>query len=133
MRRYRITVVAAVIEQDGKVLIGQRQANDRHAFKWEFPGGKVEPGETPVAALQRELEEELAIQAIIGPEITRYEFQYQSRSPILLIFHRVMRYQGEPRCEAFEQIRWETRQRLPEYDFVEGDADFVSRLSRGEW
>ena len=64
-----MTVVAAVIERDGKILIGQRQRTARHAFKWEFPGGKVEPGEDERTALKRELREELGIDAEIGEEI----------------------------------------------------------------
>ena len=128
----RLMVVAAVIESDGKVLIGQRRAKDRHALKWEFPGGKVEPHESPKDALRRELREELRIDADIGPEIVRYEFQYPKRSPILLIFHRVSAWRGEPSNGAFEQIRWEARERLPEYDFLDGDRDFIRRLARGQ-
>jgi 8-oxo-dGTP diphosphatase len=128
----RVTVVAAVIEQNGRLLIGQRKQGDRHALKWEFPGGKVEPGETPREALERELEEELAIQATVGPELIRYEYQYAKRNPILLIFLRVLKFQGELRSSAFEQIRWELREKLPEYDFLDGDHDFVRRLARGE-
>jgi 8-oxo-dGTP diphosphatase len=128
-----IIVVAAVIERaDGKVLIGQRQNGDRHAFKWEFPGGKVERGETPLDALVRELREELAIDAVIGPEIVRYEHSYANRPPILLIFYRVSDFHGELTARAFEQILWETRERLPGYDFLDGDIDFVRRLARRE-
>jgi 8-oxo-dGTP diphosphatase len=123
-------VVAGVIERDGQILIGQRRAKDRHALKWEFPGGKVEPHEHPKEALRRELREELGIDADIGPEIVRYEFQYPKRSPILLIFHSVSAYRGEPSNHAFEQIKWEIRERLPEYDFLDGDVDFVRRLAR---
>ncbi len=123
-------VVAAVIERNGQVLIGQRRANDRHALKWEFPGGKVEQHEHPKDALRRELQEELGIDAEIGPEIVRYEFQYPKRSPILLIFHRVITFRGDVCNAAFEQIKWELRERLPEYDFLDGDYDFVRRLSR---
>jgi 8-oxo-dGTP diphosphatase len=115
------------------LLIGQRKANDRHAFKWEFPGGKVEPGETAKEALERELEEELAIQAHVGPELIRYEYSYANRPPILLIFHRISDFQGEPRSEAFQQIRWEQPGALVRYDFLDGDADFVRRLAAGEW
>lgn len=125
-------VVAAVIERDGRVLIAQRKAGERHALKWEFPGGKVERGESAVAALQRELEEELAIQARIGPEISRYQYQYPGRTPILLIFHRVTDFFGDPRNAVFEQIRWESAEKLPEYDFLDGDLDFVQRLARKE-
>ncbi|HME05992.1 MAG TPA: NUDIX domain-containing protein, partial [Bryobacteraceae bacterium] len=69
-------VVAAVIERDNRILIAQRRAGGAHALKWEFPGGKVNAGETPEDALQRELAEELAIRATIGPEILHYEYAY---------------------------------------------------------
>ena len=128
-----IIVVAAVIErEDGKLLIGQRMSSDRHPFKWEFPGGKVERGESPLAALARELREELCIEAEIGPEVVRYEHRYPNRPAILLIFYKVTRYQGELLACEFEQIRWEDRNRLPEYDFLDGDLDFVRRLARRE-
>src|SRR5579883_2399186 len=95
-RRPVLMVVAAVIERDGQILIGQRKRGDRHAFKWEFPGGKVEAHETPREALVRELREELQIEADIGPEMIRYEFSYGRKAPILLIFHRVTNFTGEP-------------------------------------
>ena len=124
------TVVAAVIERDRHVLIGQRKAGKWHAFKWEFPGGKVEPGETPDAAIRRELEEELGIHAEIGPVITEYDYTYSGRSPIRLMFYSVFRFEGEPENRGvFQQIRWEKRERLPEYDFLEGDVDFVRTLA----
>ena len=123
------TVVAAVIERDGQVLIGQRKAGEWHAFKWEFPGGKVEPGETPAAAIRRELEEELDIRAAIGPAITEYEYTYPGRSPIRLMFYSVSKFEGEPQNRAFEEIRWEKRELLPGYDFLEGDVDFVRALA----
>jgi 8-oxo-dGTP diphosphatase len=119
------TVVAAVIERGGRVLIGQRKAGGRHALKWEFPGGKVEIGETPEDATVRELEEELAIRARVDHEIIRYQYQYPERAPILLIFFRVVDFDGEPRNLEYEQVRWEPRERLPEYDFLEGDAEFI--------
>ena len=131
-RSFRVVVAAGVIERDGQILIGQRRIGDTHPLKWEFPGGKVEAGESPRDGLQRELEEELCIQAIIGTELIRYEYQYPGRSPILLIFFRVDSYQGEPRSSAFAQIRWEARERLPEYDFLDGDRDFVKRLASNE-
>src|SRR4029077_3851433 len=118
-----ITVVAAAIERDGRVLIAQRNAQGRHPLKWEFPGGKVEPDETPEDAVLRELEEELGIQARIHPEIMRreimrYEYQYAGRSPILLIFYRIADFAGEPRNLQFEQLRWELPERLRDYDFL---------------
>jgi mutator protein MutT len=119
------TVVAAVIERDGLILIGQRKRTGQHPLKWEFPGGKAEPGEAPAAAVVRELEEELAIRARVEHEIMRYEYQYPGRPPILLIFHRVTEFTGEPENLDFEQIAWVARPRLGDYDFLEGDAEFI--------
>lgn len=129
--RQQLIVVAGVIQRDGKILIGQRMSHDRHGLKWEFPGGKVEKGETPKQALVRELREELAVEAEIGPELARYEHNPRGRLPLLLLFHRVEGFQGEPRSEAFEQIRWETPDRLLDYDFLDGDLDLVRRISSG--
>lgn len=128
-----LLVVAGVIERNGEILVCQRQAGDSHQFKWEFPGGKVETGETPRQALERELQEELGVQADVGEEIARYEYRYPKRLPILLIFFRVVNFEGDPAALAFEQIRWERRDRLIQYDFLDGDRDFVRRLSRGEY
>lgn len=130
MTRSTVIVVAGVLHRDGKVLIGQRMANDRHGLKWEFPGGKVEAGETPKQALVRELKEELGISAEIGREISRYEHNSGGRA-LLLLFHLVEGFEGEPRNVAFEEIRWEQPQRLPDYDFLDGDLDFVKRIARG--
>lgn len=124
-------VVAAVIERDGRVLICQRNAAKRHALKWEFPGGKVEAGEEPAAALGRELEEELGIRAEIGAQIADYEYTYAGRAPIRLIFFGVTHFTGEIENREFHALRWEPRARLPEYDFLEGDVDFVRGLARG--
>jgi len=126
-----LIVVAGVIHRDGMVLIGQRMSGDRHALKWEFPGGKVEAGETPKQALARELREELGIEAVIGPEIARYEQASRRRTPLLLLFHAIDSYSGEPRGVTFEQIRWELPAKLVEYDFLDGDLDFIRRLASG--
>src|SRR5277367_5042351 len=121
-------VVAAVIEREGRVLICQRKGG-RHALKWEFPGGKVEPGETPQAALARELREELAIEARIGEEIHRHQVRYGNGPLIFLMFYRVTDFSGEPANLEFAQIVLEERRRLPECDFLEGDEEFVRRLA----
>lgn len=131
MKRHEIRVVAGVIERDGMILVGQRRAGDRFQFKWEFPGGKVEPDEDPKEALARELTEELGIVAEIGEELARYEHYYPGKTAILLMFYRVVSFTGEPKNHVFESIRWETRHKLPEYDFLDGDVDFVRRLAKG--
>jgi 8-oxo-dGTP diphosphatase len=131
MSRPVIKVVAAVIERDGKILIGQRRKTDSHGLKWEFPGGKVERGETPVAALARELEEELGIQARIGREISRHMHYYPRRATIQLMFYQVREFGGEPQSIAFESIVWEPPERLTSYDFLDGDLEFVRKLASG--
>jgi mutator protein MutT len=122
-------VVAGVIELSGRILICQRPPGKWHALKWEFPGGKVEPGEDPPGALVRELEEELGIRARIRGEITRYEYQYPGRPPILLIFFHITEFDGEVVSRDFARIAWEVPERLTEYDFLEGDLEFLRRLS----
>jgi len=125
-----VEAVAAVIVRDGKILIGQRKRGGRHPLKWEFPGGKVEPGEEPRAALARELREELNVEAVIGEKMDSYEVRYGGGPRILLHFYRVTQFQGELRNLDFEQIAWERPERLPEYDFLDGDVTFVSRMAQ---
>ncbi len=110
MRRQRgvLLVAAGLILRDGNVLVGQRRKSDRHAMKWEFPGGKVEQGETPQQALVRELREELAIEASAGHEIARYSHSYPSGTTVQLLFYAVTEFTGTPDCRAFEQISWQS-------------------------
>ncbi|HEY7338517.1 MAG TPA: (deoxy)nucleoside triphosphate pyrophosphohydrolase [Bryobacteraceae bacterium] len=123
-----LTVVAAAIRRDGKILIGQRKPNSRHPYKWEFPGGKVEPGEEPRAALRRELREELDIDAEIGDEEGSYTVSYGTGPRIRLLIFGVGVFSGEPRNLDFAQIAWVAPERLLDYDFLEGDIEFVKRL-----
>jgi 8-oxo-dGTP diphosphatase len=123
------SVVAAVIERGGRILICQRNADGAHPLKWEFPGGKVEAGEKFAEALARELWEELRIRAQIGPEIARYEYAYPAKQPILLAFYEITQFTGDPENQVFTQILWADKATLAEFDFLEGDVDFVRRLS----
>ncbi|HXM43897.1 MAG TPA: (deoxy)nucleoside triphosphate pyrophosphohydrolase [Bryobacteraceae bacterium] len=125
------TVVAAIIRRGARILICRRRAAQAHALKWEFPGGKVEAGENPPQALCRELREELAVRARIGDEVERYEFRYPGRNPILLIFYTVTDFDGEPHNCVFDEIRWVAPADLPQFDFLEGDVEFVKRLAIG--
>jgi 8-oxo-dGTP diphosphatase len=121
--------VAGVIRDgDGRILICQRGRGDTHALKWEFPGGKVEPGEKPTEALVRELREELDIEARVGRELSRFRHRYGQRAPFQLIFFEVTEYAGAPVNRIFERIVWEEPRRLPDYDFLDADVAFVKRL-----
>ncbi len=122
-------VVAAILERNGNILIGQRTPAQSHPLQWEFPGGKVEEGETPEQALSRELEEELGIRHAAGEEITRYEYVYPGKNPILLIFYRVLGFDGEPQNLIFHDLRWTPAAALAQFDFVEGDRDFIRTFS----
>jgi len=128
-----VQVVAAIIEREGNILIGRRKPEQSHPLQWEFPGGKVEHGETPADALARELEEELGIRGAAGPQITSYEYTYAGRDPIRLYFFRVTEFQGEPVNLIFDEMRWEPAQSLSSFDFVEGDIEFLRGLSSGAY
>ncbi|MCU1238192.1 MAG: hydrolase [Candidatus Solibacter sp.] len=120
-----LQVVAAIIEREGRILVGQRTPAQSHPLKWEFPGGKVEPGESPEQALSRELEEELGIRFAAGEEVTRYEYEYPGKKPIELIFVRVRAFEGEPANLIFHDLHWHPKASLRELDFVEGDRPFL--------
>jgi 8-oxo-dGTP diphosphatase len=126
-----LQVVAAIIEREGRILIGQRRPDQSHPLKWEFPGGKVEPGETPEQALRRELEEELAIIGARGTEIMRYEYQYPGKNAIALIFFRVTGYEGEIRNLIYREMGWEPRAQVASFDFVDGDREFIAWFFSG--
>lgn len=132
-RRDPLLVSAGIIQRDARILVGQRRKGDRHSLKWEFPGGKVEPGESPEQALVRELNEELKIQAEIGSELARYEYDYPNGSRVHLLFFAVREFSGEPVGRVFEQICWIDLAALPSLDFLDGDLDFVKRLARGDF
>ncbi|HTS31200.1 MAG TPA: (deoxy)nucleoside triphosphate pyrophosphohydrolase [Bryobacteraceae bacterium] len=120
-----VCVVAAIIQREGRILICRRRPEQAHPLKWEFPGGKIEDGESPANALRRELEEELGIRGAAGVEITRYQYAYPGKRPILLIFFRVEEFDGEPQNRIFHEMRWEPPERLGDFDFLEGDQDFI--------
>jgi len=124
-----VEVVAAVMIRDGRILIGQRKRGGRHPLKWEFPGGKVEPGEDPRAALARELREELNVDAVIGEELDSYEVHYGDGFRLMLHFYRVTQFHGEACNLDFEQTVWAKPEQLPEFDFLEGDLTFVSKIA----
>ncbi|HEY6466155.1 MAG TPA: NUDIX domain-containing protein [Candidatus Acidoferrales bacterium] len=127
-----LKVVAALIESDGRVLVCQRRRGDRFALLWEFPGGKVEPGEELPAALARELSEELGVDAPVGPEVYRTFFQYREiQNSTEIVFFAASARPEEVRNLAFEKIEWRTPQTLSELDFLPADRDLVGQLASG--
>jgi mutator protein MutT len=128
-----IRVVAAIIEQRGRLLVCQRRAGDVFALKWEFPGGKIRRGENPRAALARELREELGVAADIGREVFRTCHRYADMvNAVDITFFAATRPFPAPRNIVFERIVWAWPGDLLRYDFLAGDRRLVARLVRGD-
>ena len=127
-----LTVVAALIESDGKLLACQRKRGSKFGLLWEFPGGKKEPGETLEEALARELREELGVDATIGPEVLRVQHKYdEMREPFEIVFFAASAAPENMRNLEFERIEWRTPARLPELEFLPADRDLIEGLATG--
>ena len=128
-----IPVVAALISSNGKILACQRHRSDAFGLKWEFPGGKIRPNETPEQALTRELEEELGVHAEIAEEVHRTRHRYrQMAREIQLIFFRARADASAVRNIVFESIRWVAPEELPSLDFLPADRELIRLLASGE-
>jgi 8-oxo-dGTP diphosphatase len=125
-------VVAALIVDDGRLLICQRTKYQTMPLKWEFPGGKIESGEQPSDALRRELDEELGIDAVIGDEVARIRHTYPRGRTVELRFFAVAEYGGQIDNRIFRDVRWVSRKELPKYEFLEADAELVRDLAAGK-
>jgi len=127
-----VRVVAAVIEHQGRILACQRARGDRFELMWEFPGGKLEPGEEPEQALARELQEELGISAQIGREVFRTTYLSAELSePMELIFFAARAQPDEIQNREFEQVAWREPKALPELNFLAADRELIAKLASG--
>ena len=126
-----IPVAAGILLRGEEVLICQRHHTDRYGLQWEFPGGKLQAGESPEQGLRRELKEELNIDASVGPEVFRLSHRYPDRY-VEVVFFRVDSFRGELKNWVFESIVWAPRSALTSYDFLEADRELVERITRGE-
>jgi 8-oxo-dGTP diphosphatase len=125
-------VAAALIMRGGEILIGQRRPDQPMALLWEFPGGKIEPGESPEQALARELSEELKIQASIGAPVTRIRHNYRHGGAVDLQFFAVYEFDGEIDNQIYEQVRWVRLEDLTGYDFLAADRGLIRDLAAGK-
>ena len=99
---------------------------------WEFPGGKIEAGESPEQALARELEEELGIQATIGPRVTRVRHNYRHGGAVDLQFYAVHEFSGELQNRIYHEVRWVRLEELPSYEFLAADRGLIRDLAAGK-
>jgi 8-oxo-dGTP diphosphatase len=143
------TVVAALITRDSRLLICQRRRDKAFPLKWEFPGGKVESGESLIDGLTREISEELGVQIQIGREAYRTQYRYEELSaPIELVFYFAkISADGNGRhfsdeeiaselatfkaSEAFERVIWVTAAELPVYEFLAANSTLIGRITGG--
>ncbi len=125
-------VVAGILVRGDEILCCQRSARDPMPLKWEFPGGKIEPNETPDAALVRELVEELNLTAEIGPLVETIRHSYNPGVIIELYFFRIDRWSGEMQNKIFADIRWVHRSEMTKLDFLEADLGLVKEIAEGK-
>lgn len=122
-------VTAAVIERDGRILLARRK-DGALAGKWEFPGGKLEPGETPEACLRRELMEEFGVDTRIGAFVCSSKFEYK-HLPIELLVYRASHLSGEFKLTDHSAIEWVKPEDLSRYDLSAADIPVVDVLLGG--
>ena len=125
-------VAAALIVRGGEILIGQRRPNQPMALKWEFPGGKIEPGESPQQALVRELHEELGITATIGALVTHIRHNYRHGGAVDLQFFAVREFSGEIVNHIYNEVRWVRLEDLSGYEFLAADRGLIKDLAAGK-
>ena len=123
-----VDVVAAVIERDGRYLITRRLEGTHLAGLWEFPGGKILPGEKPEDALRRESKEELGVEATVGELIETVDWTYPEKTVRILFFRCAV--QGEPCPQERQEMLWVEAAELPAYRFPAADLGLVERLAR---
>ncbi len=123
-----IAVVAGLLVKEGRLLIARRPFGKHMAGKWEFPGGKIERGESPEAALERELLEELGIRTQTGRIYHAVAHSYPEKD-VLLLFYRSTLLSGEPCAIEEAEVRWIEEQELQNFDWAQADQPVIERLS----
>jgi len=128
-----ILVAAAVILEAGRVLLTQRKAGGHLAGMWEFPGGKVEPGEDPKDALRRELREEIGIDAIVGDivDVTFHRYE-EAEKAVLLLFYAAQVAPGSeaPRALDVAAFKWAEKDELDPAEFPPADVEVLRKVAR---
>ncbi len=126
--RVAVVVAAGVVSVDGKILVARRKAGTHLEHQWEFPGGKLEPGEAPNECLVREFREELDVEIEVEQVLEVIFHRYPERN-VLLLLYACRLVEGEPRAIGCEELLWLEKKELPRLDWVPADRAFVRRLS----
>lgn len=129
----RTVVAAVIVRSDRRLLIGQRRRNDSSPLKWEFPGGKVEAGETPERALARELKEELGVSLRKWVPIGRVVHKYaETPEELEILFFAAAVSEDQLIARTFEKVAWVLPKELGDYDFLAANAQLVANLATGK-
>jgi 8-oxo-dGTP diphosphatase len=130
MRDRKLVVAGLIIGADRRILITQRRADQALPLQWEFPGGKVEPGEAPVAALARELAEELGVTVVVGRIWDVLFHAYPAFDLVMLVYACHLSPGQEPRAVEVADLAWVATDELPgTWDILPADRPLVERLA----
>ena len=128
-----VLVVVALVVQHGKVLVGRRPAQARDGGAWEFPGGKIEFGETFESALTRELREELSIEASTIYLVHRSINTFDDGGTFDVRYAIVSNFLGEPQALVHEELLWIEPAKLKNINMISGNEEVVELLCAGAW
>lgn len=124
-------VVGLLTDTEGRILLCQRPEGKSYAFQWEFPGGKVEPGESAHEALVRELREELGIEAEIGPLLHSKTSNYSDGGLFAVGYYAVTAWEGTICNLGFADLQWIDPPLLPTFDLLSGNVELCGMLASG--
>lgn len=122
-----VRVTAAVIERNGLILLARRVTSAHGAGGWEFPGGKLEAGETPETCLAREIQEELGVTITVGALLAEVRHAYPTKTIFLLAYH-VRIVANEPQAREHAELAWVPRAKLLDYDLLPADVPIARQL-----
>lgn len=128
--RHKVVVAGIIRDERGRYLLCRRPEGGWGAGKWEFPGGKLEVGEHPAAALRRECREELDVEVEVGSVFEMVSHTYPGMEPVLLLFMEARIVAGEARPVGVDVVAWEVVERLGLYDWLEADLPVIREIQR---
>lgn len=126
---HKVIGVAIIWNKQGQILIDKRRKQGLHGGFWEFPGGKIEPGETVEACIKREIMEELGIVIEVGESLMTIEHDY-TKFTVTLCVHNCHYISGEPQTIECDEIRWVTLDELDQFSFPKANEQIIATLRK---